>query len=72
MFTKDLVQNDDSVFEDSFHGTMVLSTMAPDLDAVHVGTAPKAQYALFKTENVFSETPLEELHWIRGAEMADS
>lgn len=72
VFTKDLVQNDDSVFEDSFHGTMVLSTMAPDLDAVHVGTAPKAQYALFKTENVFSETPLEELHWIRGAEIADS
>jgi subtilisin family serine protease len=72
VFTKDLVQNDDSVFEDSYHGTMVLSTMAPDLDAVHVGTAPKAQYALFKTENVFSETPLEELHWIRGAELADS
>ncbi len=72
VFTKDLVQNDDSVFEDSYHGTMVLSTMAPDLDNVHVGTAPKAQYDLFKTENVFSETPLEELHWIRGAEMADS
>ncbi len=72
VYTKDLVQNDDSVFEDSYHGTMVLSTMAPDLDNVHVGTAPKAQYALFKTENVFSETPLEELHWIRGAELADS
>lgn len=72
VFTKDLVQNDDSVFEDSYHGTMVLSIMASDLDGVHVGTAPKANYALFKTENVFTETPLEELHWIRGAEMADS
>jgi hypothetical protein len=42
VFTKDLVQNDDSVYEDSYHGTAVLSTMAPDLDGIHVGTAPKA------------------------------
>lgn len=72
VFTKDLVENDDSVYEDSYHGTAVLSTMAPDLDGIHVGTAPKASYALFKTENVYSETPLEEWNWIRGAEMADS
>ncbi len=70
--TKDFTDGDTNVFESSTHGTSVLSTMCSDLNGLFVGTAPKATFSLFKTEIVASETPLEELHWVRAAEWADS
>ncbi|MEM6686196.1 MAG: S8 family serine peptidase [Bacteroidota bacterium] len=54
------------------HGTLVLSDMAAHIDGQFVGTAPDASYYLFRTEDVGSETPLEESYWVEAAERADS
>lgn len=53
------------------HGTLVLSTMGGFVDGQLVGTAPDASYYLFITEDVNSETPLEESLWVEAAEEAD-
>lgn len=54
------------------HGTNVLSTMAAFVDGQLIGTAPDASYYLFRTEDVSSETPVEESYWVEAAERADS
>ena len=68
----DFVEQDAEVYEDSQHGTFVLSCMAAWQPQQMVGTAPAAAYVLFKTEHVATETPMEEYHWVMGAELADS
>jgi serine protease AprX len=37
-----------------------------------IGTAPLADYWLFRTEDIGSEFPIEEDNWVAAAEMADS
>jgi len=54
------------------HGTQVLSTIGAIKENDFVGTAPKASYYLFVTEDSNSETPLEESLWVQAAEKADS
>ncbi|TGD59082.1 S8 family serine peptidase [Flavobacterium humi] len=54
------------------HGTQVLSDMGGYVSGQLVGTAPDAHYYLFITEDVSSESPLEESNWVEAAEMADS
>ncbi|MGH2664264.1 S8 family serine peptidase [Flavobacterium sp.] len=54
------------------HGTQVLSDMGGYVSGQLVGTAPDAQYYLFITEDVGSESPLEESNWVEAAEMADN
>lgn len=54
------------------HGTQVLSTIAAIKENEFVGTAPKASFYLFVTEDDTSETPLEESLWVQAAERADS
>ena len=49
-----------------------LSTMAANLPGTFVGTAPKASFYLFKTEDIASEYPIEEHNWVCGAERLDS
>ncbi|NJB83847.1 hypothetical protein GGR97_002647 [Wenyingzhuangia aestuarii] len=56
----------------STHGTQVLSTIAGVIEGEFVGTAPKASFYLFVTEDVDHETPLEESLWVQAAEKADS
>ena len=51
---------------------MVMSTMAALWPDSIVGTAPKANYYLFHTENDLSETRQEEYNWVVAAERADS
>lgn len=68
----DFVEQDADVYEDSQHGTFVLSCLAAWQPEGMVGTAPAASYVLFKTEHVAAETPMEEYYWVMGAEMADS
>lgn len=68
----DFVDQDNSVYESSSHGTRVLSTMAAEYPELLVGTAPKATYVCIKTEDVTSEHLLEECHWVAGIEWADS
>ncbi len=54
------------------HGTLVLSTMAGFVQDQFVGTAPDANYYLFRTEDAASETPVELSYWVEAAERADS
>jgi serine protease AprX len=70
--TWDVVENETTVFEDHTHGAMVLSCMGSNLPGQIVGTAPKANYWLLRTEDVGSELVIEEDNWAYGAEFADS
>lgn len=54
------------------HGTRVLSTMGGVIENQYTGTAPDASYYLFITEDVSSETPVEEAYWVEALERADS
>ena len=68
----DFVNNNDSVFEDHRHGTMVLSTMAGVKSGEIIGTAPDANYWLLRSEDAATETISEEYNWMAAAEFADS
>jgi hypothetical protein len=68
----DFVMNEESVNEDHAHGAFCLSILAANKPGMMVGTAPYANYWLFRTEDVGSETPVEEQNWIAAAEFADS
>lgn len=68
----DFVDNDSTVYTQGGHGTAVLSTMAGYIENQMISPAFGASVALFRTEDIFSETPLEEANWLFAAEMADS
>lgn len=68
----DFVDGDSNVFDDGNHGTTVLSTIAVNEPGRMIGAAPHASFYLFNTEDNLSESPLEEDHWLRAAEYADS
>src|SRR5690606_16363198 len=70
--TWDFVNRETSVTEDHPHGMMCLSTIAANIPGTFIGKAPKASFHLFRTEDVFSEYPIEEFNWVCGAERADS
>ncbi len=69
---RDFVSFDGSVNEDDSHGMYCLSILSANWPGRMVGTAPKANYWLVRTENVASEFPIEEHNWVVGAEFADS
>lgn len=69
---RDFVYGSTSVYSQSSHGTSCLSTMAAYDPNNMVGTAPKASYYLFHTEDGSSENIIEEYNWVSGAEYADS
>ena len=68
----DFVKKETSVAEDNVHGANCFSIMAANRPGYIVGTAPKASFWLFRTEDVSSEKPVEEFNWIEAAERADS
>lgn len=70
--TYDFVRHDTLVYEDDMHGMNVLSCMASNTPGKMIGTAPGASYWLLRTEDNFSEFPIEEANWVAGAEFADS
>lgn len=70
--TYDYVSNDSNVYESHWHGTAALSCIAAKLSGQLVGTAPDADFALYKTEDAGSETRIEEVYWLFAAENADS
>ncbi len=72
MGTRDFVLPGNNVFNESTHGMMVLSTMGANLPGQMIGTAPKANYWLLRTEDATSENLIEEDNWAAGAEFADS
>ncbi len=68
----DFVANEQSVNEDDSHGMSCLSTIAANMPGVFVGTAPKANFCLYRTEDVATETRIEEHNLAAGYERADS
>jgi serine protease AprX len=70
--THDFVENEVSVNEDNSHGMMCFSIIAANLPGQLVGTCPNANFLLYRSEDVSSESPLEEQYWIAAAERADS
>jgi serine protease AprX len=70
--TYDFVANETSVDEDHQHGMQCFSIIAANLPGEFVGSAPKSSFYLFRTEDVASETPIEEHNWVCGAETVDS
>lgn len=68
----DFVHKSSNVYTSDSHGTNVLSCMVGFQSDQLIGTAPDAIYYLFITEDVLTETPLEESYWVQAAEKADS
>jgi len=54
------------------HGAWVTSCMAANVPGYYVGTAPEANYWLFRTEDMSSEYPVEQDYWVAALEYADS
>jgi subtilisin family serine protease len=67
----DFVDGDEDVI-DHPHGTQVLSVIGGYKEGALIGPAYGAEYLLARTEDVASETPMEEDYWIAGVEWADS
>jgi len=70
--TYDFVQHHTDVFEDDDHGTAVLSCVAGYLPYQYVGAAPSARFMLLRSEDAYTEMPIEEAYWIAAIEFADS
>ena len=70
--TRDFVDGGTEVYDADTHGMQVLSTIAANMPGQFVGTAPKAQFWLFRTEDGSSENVIEEYNWVCAAELADS
>lgn len=70
--TRDFITGGNSVYEDGSHGALVLSCMAAIKHGTIMGSAPMADYWLLRTEDIGSETLIEEYNWVRAAEFADS
>lgn len=70
--TWDFVAREANVANDGSHGMSCMSTIAANIPGQFIGTAPKAGFWLYQTEDNASEYPIEEFNWACGAERADS
>jgi len=70
--TYDFVENESSVDEDHYHGMMCFSIIAGNIPGELIGSCPNANFLLYRSEDVASESPVEEQYWIAAAERADS
>lgn len=70
--TYDFVERSETINNNSSHGTRTFSDIGGYIENQFVGTAPDAAFYLFKTEDVSSETPVEEAYWVEAIERADS
>jgi serine protease AprX len=70
--TYDFAKHGNNVYNEMYHGMMVLSTMGGNLPGQLIGTAPKAQYWLLRSEVAATENIIEEFDWAVAAEFADS
>lgn len=69
---RDFVNPQSDIYQEHYHGTMVLSAMGGYIDGQLIGTAPRAKYWLIRTEDAATEQIIEEYNWAAGAEFADS
>ncbi len=60
------------VWKEGYHGMAVLSLIAAYLPKLMIGTAPRANYVLCRTEEGATEYRVEEDNWVAAAEFADS
>jgi subtilisin family serine protease len=67
----DFVNNDPDPVEGGSHGTSTLSTIGGFKEDKLIGPAFKSDYLLARTEDIYSETPIEEDNWIAALEWAD-
>lgn len=70
--TYDFVDRQVSVVEDDAHGMQCFSIIAANIPGQFVGTAPKASFYLFRSEQDGPENPIEEHNWVCAAERVDS
>src|SRR5258705_10155935 len=70
--TWDFYSNNTTVSDDHPHGMQCLSTIAANIPGQFIGKAPKANFMLYRTEDVNSEYPIEEFNMVCGMERADS
>lgn len=70
--TYDFVNPTSNIYTEHHHGAAVLATMAAEANGQLIGTAPKASYYLFRTEDVASEREIECANWVAAIEKADS
>ena len=70
--TRDFVDPKSDFYNQHTHGMSVLSCMGSNFPGFLIGTAPDASYYLFRSEDDFSEYPVEEDNWVAAAELADS
>jgi serine protease AprX len=70
--TRDFVNPGGNVFREYPHGMEVLSIMGANVPGQMVGTAPKANFWLLRSEDVATENIIEEYNWASAAEFADS
>ncbi|MCF0207725.1 MAG: S8 family serine peptidase, partial [Bacteroidales bacterium] len=70
--TRDFAYGTGDVYDNHYHGSMVLSLMASYLPGEYIGSAPEASYILITSENSYYEEIVEELNWVSAAEYADS
>ena len=75
----DFVKNDNNTdiqtgdnSEQHKHGTWILGTMASYLPNQMIGTAYEARFVLAKTEDVPTETPVEEDYYVAGLEFVEA
>ena len=57
--------------ESNYHGTATLSVLAATMKGTAYGAAPKADYLLARTENIFVEERVEEDYFVAGVEWAE-
>ncbi|HEX6847181.1 MAG TPA: S8 family serine peptidase [Chitinophagaceae bacterium] len=70
--TWDFYSRNSTVSDDHPHGMQCLSTIAANIPGSFIGKAPKANFALYRTEDTGSEYPIEEFNMVCGMERADS
>ena len=70
--TRDMIPGVNNVYTGHGHGTAVTSIIASNIEGQLVGTAPMANYFFIRSENPWSEQPIEEDFWAAAAELADS
>jgi serine protease AprX len=70
--TYDFVDREVNVYNEDGHGTAVMSCIGANLTGKLIGTAPDASFVLYRTEDVYSESKIEEVYWLFAAEKADS
>lgn len=69
---KSFIYEDSNPYNTDDHGVWVTSCMAVNKPGYYVGTAPKANYLLLRSEDSKSEFAIEEDYWVAAIEYADS